>query len=163
MIRYALACDNGHEFESWFPSGASYDAQAERGLVECPVCGSPKVGKQLMAPSLGRKGRSLAPASAPEAPPATPADPAVPSVPQPVALISEREQAVRAMLRAVREHVTKSADYVGPTFAEEARKMHYGEAEHRSIYGEASAAQAKALVEEGIEVHALPIVPDDRN
>jgi hypothetical protein len=160
MIRYALACDNGHEFESWFPSSASYEQQAERGLVECPHCGSAKVGKQLMAPRLGRKGGSPAePAASPAAENLpVPAPPA-----QPVALMSEREQAIRAMLKAVREHVTKTADYVGPSFAEEARKMHYGETEHRSIYGEADAAEARALIEEGIEFHPLPLAPDDRN
>lgn len=160
MIRYALACDNGHEFESWFPSSASYEQQAERGLVECPHCGSAKVGKQLMAPRLGRKGgRRAEPAASPSADNLpVPVPPA-----QPVALMSEREQAIRAMLKAVREHVTKTADYVGPSFAEEARKMHYGETEHRSIYGEADAAEARALIEEGIEFHPLPLAPDDRN
>jgi hypothetical protein len=158
MIRYALACDNGHDFESWFPSSASYDAQAERGLVECPLCGSAKVEKQLMTPSLGRKGASKA---EPERQVALPA--ATPSAPAPMALLSEREQAVRAMLKAVREHVTKTADYVGGGFAAEARKMHYGEIDHRSIYGEANPAEAKALIEEGIEVHPIPILPDDRN
>jgi hypothetical protein len=162
MIRYALACDTGHEFESWFPSSASYDQQAERGLVVCPVCDSAKVEKQLMAPRLGRKGQS-APELA-EAPAAAADTLPVPAAaPQPMALMSEREQAIRAMLKAVREHVTKNADYVGTGFAEEARKMHYGEAEHRSIYGEANAADAKALLEEGIEFHPLPLVPDDRN
>ena len=162
MIRYALACDNGHEFESWFPSSASYDAQAERGLVECPFCGSAKVGKQLMAPSLGRagsNGRAEPPAAEPA--PAEAAPPTPP--PQPVALLSEREQAMRAMLRAVREHVTKTADYVGPSFADEARKMHYGEMPHRSIYGEANAVETRALLDEGIEIHPLPLGPDDRN
>ncbi|NNM71248.1 DUF1178 family protein [Enterovirga aerilata] len=162
MIRYALACDNGHEFESWFPSSASYDRQAERGLVLCPLCGSAKVAKQLMAPALGRKGNAAGAAAEPAPAPANLPVPAAPA-PQPVALMSEREQAVRAMLRAVREHVTRNADYVGTAFAEEARKMHYGEIEHRSIYGEANAAEAKALLEEGIEFHPLPIVPDDRN
>ena len=163
MIRYALACDNGHDFESWFPSSASYDQQAERGLVECPLCGSAKVEKQLMAPNLGRKGQAPAaePAQSPSPVPEIPPPPVAP--PQPVALMSEREQAVRAMLRAVREHVTKNADYVGAGFAEEARKMHYGEVEHRSIYGQADAAEARALLEEGIEFHPLPLVPDDRN
>jgi hypothetical protein len=80
-----------------------------------------------------------------------------------MALLSEREQAVRAMLKAVREHVTRTADYVGDGFAAEARKMHYGEIDHRSIYGEANPAEAKALIEEGIEVHPIPILPDDRN
>lgn len=162
MIRYALACDNGHEFESWFPSGASYDAQAERGLVECPSCGSAKIGKQLMAPSLGRAG-SIGPVEAPASDQVA-AEPAAPAAPaQPVALLSEREQAVRAMLRAVREHVTKTADYVGPSFATEARKMHYGETPHRSIYGEANAGETRALLDEGIEIHPLPVSPDDRN
>ena len=163
MIRYALACEAGHDFESWFPSSASYDQQAARGLVECPLCGSPKVEKQLMAPSLGRKGqvRGSEPAEQPSAAPETLPVPVTP--PQPVALMSEREQAVRAMLRAVREHVTKNADFVGAGFAEEARKMHYGEIEHRSIYGQADAAEARALLEEGIEFHPLPIVPDERN
>jgi hypothetical protein len=158
MIRYALACDNGHDFESWFPSSASYDAQAERGLVTCPLCGSAKVDKQIMAPSLGRKGSAQAEperAGVPAAP--------VPAAPAPMAILSEREQAIRAMLKAVREHVVKTADYVGGDFADEARKMHYGEIEHRSIYGEANPADAKALIEEGIEVHPIPVLPDDRN
>jgi hypothetical protein len=80
-----------------------------------------------------------------------------------MAILSEREQAIRAMLKAVREHVVKTADYVGGDFADEARKMHYGEIEHRSIYGEANPADAKALIEEGIEVHPIPVLPDDRN
>jgi hypothetical protein len=161
MIRYALACEVGHDFESWFPSSASFDAQAERGLVSCPICGSGKVAKQLMAPSLGRKGSV---ASEPNEAPAAPETLPVPSAPpQPVAIMSEKEQAIRAMLRAVREHVTRNSDYVGTGFADEARKMHYGEIEHRSIYGEANAADAKALIEEGIEFHPLPLAPDDRN
>jgi hypothetical protein len=160
MIRYALACDNGHDFESWFPSSASYDAQAERGLVTCPLCGSAKVDKQLMAPSLARKGSAKAEPERSGAP--APAA-SVPAAPTPMAILSEREQALRAMLKAVREHVAKTADYVGDGFANEARKMHYGEIEHRSIYGEANPADAKALIEEGIEVHPIPILPDDRN
>ena len=160
MIRYALACDNGHDFESWFPSSASYDAQAERGLVTCPLCGSANVDKQIMAPSLGRKGSAKAEPERPGAP--VPAAP-VPAAPAPMAILSEREQAIRAMLKAVREHVVKTADYVGGDFADEARKMHYGEIEHRSIYGEANPADAKALIEEGIEVHPIPVLPDDRN
>ena len=160
MIRYALACDNGHEFESWFPSSDSYEQQAERGLVACPICDSAQVSKQLMAPSLGRKRSG---SQEPVVAPAAENLPVPAAAQQPVAIMSEREQAIRAMLRSVREHVTKNADYVGTSFADEARKMHYGETEHRSIYGEADAAQAKALIEEGIEVHPLPIGPDDRN
>lgn len=162
MIRYALACDNGHEFESWFPSSASYDAQAAGGFVSCPVCGSAGVEKRMMAPSLGRKGASTK--EAPSAPRENEAAPALP-VPatQPMALMSERDMAVRAMMRAVREHVTKTADYVGPTFADEARKMHYGDIEHRSIYGESTPDDTRALIEEGIEIHPLPTMPDERN
>jgi len=161
MIRYALACDQAHEFESWFPSAEGYEAQVARGLVTCPMCGSGKVEKQIMAPSIGRKERERG--AMPERGPT--AQPQAPEVlaPQPVALLSEKEQAFRAMLNAVREHVTKNSDYVGPRFVDEARKMHYGETEHRSIYGEANPMDAAALLEEGIEVHPLPIAPDDRN
>ena len=155
MIRFSLACDQGHAFESWFPSGASFDAQCKRGLVSCPICGSTGVGKGLMAPAIGTPaGRRERPVDASDSP-AAPA--------QPVAILSEREQALRAMMRAVREHVTKTADYVGPGFAAEARRMHFGEVPHRSIYGEADPGEAKALVEEGIEVHPLPRMPEDRN
>jgi hypothetical protein len=159
MIRYALACNKAHQFESWFPSSEAYDAQRAQGLLTCPVCGSAKVEKQIMAPSVARTDKALAPAEVPA--PTQPS--AEPPSPQPVALLSEHEQAFRAMLKAVREHVTQNADYVGSGFAEEARKMHYGEIEHRSIYGEANLVETKALLEEGIEVHPLPIVPDERN
>ena len=164
MIRYALACDKGHEFESWFPGSADYEAQLARGLVTCPFCASPKVEKQIMAPSIGRTDRTPAlPAPAPGAQ----ADAEAPQVPvaqpQPMAVFSEREREFRAMVKAFREHVQKNADYVGQGFADEARKMHYGDIEHRSIYGEANLAEAKELIEEGIEVQPLPIVPDERN
>ena len=158
MIRYALACNKAHAFESWFPSSEAFDAQRAQGLLTCPVCGSGEVEKQIMAPSVARTGK--APAGSTDAP-AQPVAEAAP--PQPVALLSEPEQAFRAMLKAVREHVTQNADYVGSGFAEEARKIHYGEIEHRPIYGEANPAETKALLEEGIEVHPLPIVPDERN
>ncbi|HEX2553734.1 MAG TPA: DUF1178 family protein [Microvirga sp.] len=155
MIKYALACEQAHEFESWFPSSDAFETQRKRGFVTCPVCDSSKVEKQIMAPALARRDRDPAPrppmpeAPAPEA--------------QPMAILSEREQHLRAMLKALREHVTKTAEHVGERFADEARKMHYGETEHRSIYGEANLEDAHALWEEGIEVHPLPILPDDRN
>src|SRR5215212_3785953 len=161
MIRYALACEQAHEFESWFPSAEGYDAQVARGLVTCPLCGSGKVEKQIMAPSIARKDRARTALPVPVAAP-QPEAAQVPA-PQPMALLSKEEQAFRAMLKAVREHVTKNSDYVGPRFVKEARKMHYGEVEHRSIYGEANPMDAAALLEEGIEVHPLPIAPDDRN
>lgn len=151
MIRYSLVCEAGHGFESWFPSSDSFDMQAAQGLVTCPVCDSASVTKALMVPSVARTDRDRAPA----APPA--------QAEAPVALIAEPERQVRAMLKALREHVVASAEHVGARFPEEARKIHYGEAEGRPIYGEASPAEARALVEEGIEVAAIPILPDDRN
>ena len=158
MIHYALACEHGHTFESWFQNSAAYDKQSKRGLVTCPVCGSAKVEKAIMAPRLAR-------ADVPEPPPVpapaatTPASPAK----TPVAIMGAQERELRQKLRELRDHVTKNANYVGPRFPEEARKIHYGETEHHSIYGEASPDEAKALHEEGIEFHPLPILPDDQN
>jgi hypothetical protein len=159
MIRYALACERGHSFESWFQNSAAYDKQAKRGLVTCPVCNSAKVEKAIMAPRLART-------DVPEPPPPVPAPPAAaPPAPvkTPVAIMSPPERELRQKLKELRDHVTKNASYVGAKFPEEARKIHYGETEHRSIYGEASPDEAKALHEEGIEFHPLPILPDDQN
>jgi hypothetical protein len=155
MIRYALICDNRHEFDSWFGDSAAYDKQAARGLVSCPMCGSTLVEKAIMAPRLAgaRKGKARA------APEAT----AAPETTSPVAMISPQEHEFRAKLKELRDHLTKNADNVGKKFPEEARKMHYGEIEHRSIYGEATPDDAKELRDEGIEFHPLPILPDERN
>ena len=163
MIRYALICDHEHSFESWFQNSAAYDKQVKRGLVTCPICNSAKVSKALMAPRLSgvkKRGQTTA---APEAAPAADMPAAVPAPAAPVAMISPQEQEFRAKLKELREHIVKNADNVGQKFPEEARKMHYGEAEPRSIYGEASPEQAKELHEEGIEFHALPVLPDERN
>ena len=156
MIRYALACDNGHSFESWFADSAAYDKQAKRKLVACPHCGSTKVEKAIMAPRLSGARKQEAAADMP--PSAAPAPDKTP-----VAMISPQEREVRAKLKELRDHLVKNADHVGPKFPEEARKMHYGEIEHRSIYGEASPEEAKSLAEEGIEFHPLPILPGERN
>ncbi len=158
MIRYALICEKGHDFESWFQDSAAYDKQAKRGLVTCPQCGSAKVEKAIMAPRLaGAKKRDPRPE--------TPAPVATTAAPEkaPVAMIPPQEQEFRAKLKELREHLTKNADDVGPKFPEEARKMHYGETKHRSIYGVASHDEAKELAEEGIEFHPLPTLPDERN
>ena len=170
MIRFTLVCDSEHRFESWFPSGASYDEQASRGLVECPACGSARVAKALMAPALsgttrtgGEPPRDVEAERAPAVPAVADAVPPAMEITAPMALASERDRAMRAMLNAMREHVKANADDVGRRFADEARKMHYGEIEQRSIYGEANPLEARQLLEEGIEVHALPILPDDRN
>jgi hypothetical protein len=159
MIRYALACDNGHAFDSWFQNSAAYDKQAKAGLVACPVCNSVKVEKTIMAPRVsGAKKRGDAPL--PERPPSPAQSPEAPS---PVAIVSPQEREFRKKLKELRDHLTKNADYVGQKFPQEARKMHYGEIEHRSIYGEATPDQAKELHEEGIEFHPLPVLPDERN
>ncbi len=151
MIKYALACEQAHEFESWFPSSDAFETQRKRGFVTCPFCNSAKVEKQIMAPSVARTDKAPAPMPAAEA------------APQAVAVLSERERQLRDALRALRDHVMKNSENVGKGFVEEARKMHYGEAEERSIYGEADLAEARALLEEGIEVMPLPTIPDDRN
>ncbi|MEA2980245.1 MAG: hypothetical protein QOF09_2068 [Alphaproteobacteria bacterium] len=159
MIRYSLICEKKHDFEIWFKNSADYDGQAKRGLVTCPVCGSPKVEKALMAPSLGRGARKGISAPADVAPP--PEAPAQNKTP--VAMVSPQEREFRAKLKELRDHLTKNAENVGGKFPEEARKMHYGEKEHRSIYGEASPQEAKDLLEEGVELHPLPVLPDERN
>ncbi|WP_027284078.1 DUF1178 family protein [Rubritepida flocculans] len=151
MIRFSLRCDNGHEFESWFKDGAAYDRMAAAGLVECPVCGDTRVAKALMTPAIakvrGAKGR-------PEAPP-----PAAAATPTARAAAGPLPAQVLALLQRMRAEIERSCDYVGADFAEEARRIHYGEAEARGIYGEASEEEAEALREEGIEVARLPWVP----
>jgi hypothetical protein len=149
VIRYALCCGAGHTFESWFNNSTAFDRQAARGLVTCPMCGSAKVEKAIMAPALGGGREAPAPEPEPEK--------------TPVAIVSKEEVEVRKKLKELRDHIVKSADYVGEKFPEEARRMHYGEIEHRSIYGEASPDAAKSLAEEGIEFHPLPRLPDERN
>jgi hypothetical protein len=174
MIRYTLNCAEGHVFDSWFQNSAAFDKQNKRGLVNCPVCGSAKVEKAIMAPHLGRADAAeVAEPAQPKAqsPPAPMLQPSPGPSPMPpiapgkatVAMMSPQEREVRQKLKELRDHVTKNASYVGARFPEQARKMHYGEIEHSSIYGEASPEEAKALHEEGIEFHPLPILPDEFN
>jgi hypothetical protein len=168
MIRYALVCAEGHSFESWFQSSAAYDRQARQKLVTCPICDSAKVEKQIMAPRLaGARKRANAPAPAgveQQTPAPAGSEQQAPAPDKAaVAMMSPQEQELRKKLRDLRDHLTKNADYVGQKFPEEARKMHYGEIDHRSIYGEASPEEAKKLHEEGIEFHPLPVLPDERN
>ena len=163
MIRYALVCDQAHDFESWFPSGDAFEEQRMRGLVACPVCGSVSVEKRIMAPAIARRDRApqAVPAPVAEVPQALPQ-----GAPEPagsVALLSERERALRAMIREIHAHVTQNAENVGKRFVSEARRMHYGEAEERAIYGEASLDEARELIEEGVPVQPLPGLADDRN
>lgn len=158
MIHYALRCEKGHAFESWFQNSAAYDSQRKRKLVSCPVCDSTKVEKAIMAPRLAKKGNAKSAVVAPQpvAPEAVASTDAVP-------LISTQERELRAKLKELRDHIVSKADNVGESFPTEARKMHYGDIEHRPIYGEASLDEARDLIDEGIEVAPLPIVPDDRN
>ena len=160
MIKYTLVCDKKHKFESWFADSAAFDKQAKRKLVACPVCDSVKVEKAIMAPRVAaKKGRVPIEMPAPAADAPATAAPAS----APVAMISPIEQEFRAKLKELREQLVKNSDNVGEKFPEEARKMHYGETEHRSIYGVASPDEAKELIEEGIECHPLPALPDERN
>ena len=136
MIKYALACADGHEFEGWFGASADYDDQAARGLLECPVCASHAVTKQIMAPSVsGTKTRGV-----------NVADPKTRAV-------------MMEAMGQIRRHVEDNFDYVGDTFAKEARAIHEGKSEERGIYGEASPAEVKALVQDGVPVAALPAPP----
>ena len=159
MIRYTLRCEREHTFESWFQDSAAYDSQAKRKLVACPVCDSVKIEKAIMAPRIvGKKGRER---TEPVPAPASPAAETPPAGSTPLMMTQERE--LRAKLKELREHIVKNADNVGEKFPNEARKMHYGEIEHRPIYGEASPEEAKSLIDEGVEVSPLPVLPDDRN
>ena len=159
MIHYNLRCERDHAFESWFQSSAAYESQEKRKLVNCPVCGSAKVERAIMAPQIVSKKRRDK-AEQPVA--AAPADTAATaSTPTPLLMAQERE--LRAKLKELRDHIVKNADNVGERFPNEARKMHYGDIEHRPIYGEASPDEARALIEEGVEVSPLPVLPDDRN
>jgi hypothetical protein len=156
MIHYTLRCERGHAFESWFQSSSAYEAQEKRKLVNCPVCGSAKVERAIMAPRIvskrGREDAAPAPAATTDvtAPASTP-------------LMMAQERELRAKIKELRDHIVKNADNVGERFPNEARKMHYGDIEHRPIYGEATPDEARSLIEEGVEVSPLPVLPDDRN
>jgi hypothetical protein len=159
MIRYSLRCERGHAFESWFQSSSAYESQEKRKLVSCPSCGSVKVERAIMAPQIvSKKGREIA---APA--PAESAAPAEVATTESTPLLMAQERELRAKLKELRDHITKNADNVGERFPNEARKMHYGDIEHRPIYGEASPDEARALIDEGVEVSPLPVLPDDRN
>jgi|SRR5205823_3289758 len=147
MIHYDLICKDGHEFDGWFSSSASYDEQEQQRLLVCPVCGSDRIEKRLMTPGLPAKSNRKSEAKQQVF--TGPADP--------------RQRMLLSMMRELRKSVEANAEYVGDKFAEEARKIHYEEVEKRGIYGEATVEDANALVEEGIEVHPLPKLPEDGN
>jgi hypothetical protein len=174
MIKYSLRCDHGHAFDSWFQDSASFDKQAKRGLVSCPMCDSVKVEKSIMAPQIPRKGRTAeqrageekvqraaARQKKAEGTTVATAVPATTPAAEPLLMAQEKELLVK--LKELRDHIKANADNVGDQFPEQARKMHYGEIEHRPIYGDASPTEAKALIEEGVEVMPMPVLPEDRN
>ncbi len=156
MIRYQLQCDKDHSFEAWFNNSAAYEKQVKRKLVTCPECGSTKVSKAIMAPNVGVKGNKKTDLPVPAKKPNKTTAPVDPKV-------AEAQQEIMTAMRKLRKVVEENSEYVGPRFAEEARKIHYKEAEEKGIYGEASASDVKELLEEGVEIHPLPVLPEDQN
>ena len=156
MIRYRLNCRKGHQFEGWFASSTAFDRQAKQGRVTCPNCGTSKVSKALMAPSIAKGGKPKRRAKSGSDQPAT--DVAKPDT-QRVAAHKE----LAAAMRKLRAEVEAKSEYVGSRFPEEARKIHYEESPSRGIHGEATAEEAKSLSDEGIEFFPLPALPEDHN
>jgi hypothetical protein len=181
MIRFALACEKEHGFEGWFPSGAGADTQLARGLVSCPVCGSTRIAKALMAPSVAgtrtqdtssRPAFAEAPVAAPMAPPmapplapAMPAAPMAPMIPEPIQAILESPlgKEARAAMKEMKAKLLENSENVGDSFAREARAIHEGESDRRIIHGKATPEEARALREDGIAFSALPVLPDEMN
>lgn len=149
MIVFDLECAGAHKFEGWFASSDDFARQQERGLLTCPHCGSLEVGKALMAPRVARKGNQLPAPVAPQKPqPMNTPVASAPLPPQAVALMHK--------LAAMQTEALKTSRFVGDTFAEDARAMHYGEREAETIHGRTTIAEAKELVDEGIAIAALP-------
>ncbi|HUG60277.1 MAG TPA: DUF1178 family protein [Methylomirabilota bacterium] len=158
MIRYALSCSHGHRFEAWFRSAADFDGQEDRGLLSCPTCGDVAVSKALMAPSVTTRAAGAEVAPGPEAPSAPTAVATVPP-----ATTTPEVAAMIAKLREIKAALLEKSENVGSRFADEARRIHYGEAPARPVHGEASNEDARALIEEGVEILPLPILPEERN
>ena len=142
MIKYPLVCDNGHAFEGWFSSSADFDGQVARGLLTCPTCNSAAISKPLMAPSVAtarkkEETRTL--------------------------MVNEAHREAVSRIREIVKTIRENSEDVGEKFPEEARKIHYGEAEQRGLIGQASLKEVESLLEEGIEVAPLPVLPDDVN
>ncbi|MDF1722653.1 MAG: DUF1178 family protein [Minwuia sp.] len=163
MIRFDLKCPDNHVFEGWFGSSADYASQQDRGLLQCPICGNGQITKAPMAPNVASRKDSVRQVPVPIPMPA-PESTATPDS-APVAETSGGEVEITpermvAMMRTLRRHVEQNADHVGTEFAEEARKIHYGEAPERGIYGDATEAEVEELQDEGIDVGAIPWLPD---
>ena len=155
MIKFSLQCQKGHTFDSWFNSNAVYDKMARRGQIDCPDCGSHKVTKALMAPNVAA-GKEKRARTAPAV-----SQGAVVSTDDQKRMMMQQE--LMGAMRKLRAEVEAKAEYVGPKFAEEARKIHFEETPARGIYGEASADDVKALHEDGVECYPLPVLPEDQN
>jgi hypothetical protein len=156
MIHYQLCCDAEHEFDGWFKDSDNFDRQAARKLINCPVCASTKIRRALMAPGIRKKGAAA---------PVIDADTHLPTPPPQAPTLANQKAGgimpdqVRAALLKLRAEVEKNCDYVGPNFAEEARRIHNGESQPRGIYGESTEAEAEALADDGIGVAQIPWLP----
>ena len=150
MILYQLQCDSEHEFEGWFKDSQAFDMQAKRKLLTCPVCGSTQVSKALMAPRIN-KSKNVSHSMAGDTSPSTGIN------------VSRQNEELRKKLKELRTEIEQNCDYVGNQFAEEARKIHYGEAEEKSIYGEASLEDAKTLLDEGVDFTPIPWLPKENS
>ena len=159
MIHYSLVCDAAHEFDGWFRDSATFDAQASSGVVVCPYCHSTNIAKAVMAPHVARKFFSRASVEEERQPSCARGQ----DESQPVALLDERHAQLRAMIRELRETIVASTEDVGESFPSEARKIQDGDAEPRAIRGRASLAEAKSLLEEGIEILPFPGLPGEGN
>lgn len=161
MIHYQLQCGSGHGFDGWFRDSATFDRQAADGEVPCPLCGDRAVTRAPMAPRIARRRPGPEPGAAGPAQAGAPAEQAggVPVAAAPDRALMAAQAEVLAKLRALREAVESSAEHVGARFPEEARKIHYGEAEARPIFGDATPEEAEALTEEGVAFARIPWVP----
>jgi hypothetical protein len=157
MIRYSLVCAHAHQFEGWFRSSDDFDHQVASGLVSCPECGGTDVAKALMAPRVvTSESRAVVPV-APEG-----SEPTVPAV-LPLAGLPPEARDMIDRLRALKAKLIEGSEDVGTRFAEEARRIHFGEAPKRAVHGEASLEEAQSLAEEGVDILALPVLPGERN
>ncbi len=159
MIRFSLQCDKDHAFEGWFASNDAFDDQIKRGLVDCPLCGSIKIEKSLMAPNLrtGRKAARIETMAE-----AAEASATVNSLPEPVVLAPEQAEML-SKLQELSRKVRANTENVGKEFAEEARKIHFGEVKPRAIYGEATSDDVQSLIDDGVAIAPLAPLPEDRN
>lgn len=170
MIRYDLTCSQAHDFEGWFRNSDDFEAQNKRSLITCPVCGSQEIEKRLMAPAVSTARRKAAMTVTDTSEQVAPAaqsegDAGSDAAVQRAALVPQdpKQKEMLDALRELRKQMISSSDDVGEQFPEEARRMHYGESEQRSIHGQTSVEEAKSLIDEGIDILPIPVLPDEKN